>query len=51
MFPILVWMYMRLARQEEGEVRAEFGEAYTRYAAETPAFVPGLRRTTQRRHA
>ena len=48
MFPILVWMYVRLARQEEREVRAEFGEAYARYAAATPAFVPRLRRTTQR---
>jgi protein-S-isoprenylcysteine O-methyltransferase Ste14 len=27
-FPILVWMYVRLARQEEREVRAEFGDAY-----------------------
>ena len=51
MFPILVWMYVRLARQEEREVRAEFGEAYARYAATTPAFVPRLRRTAQRRRA
>jgi protein-S-isoprenylcysteine O-methyltransferase Ste14 len=51
MFPVLVWMYVRLARQEEREVRAEFGEAYARYAAATPAFVPRLRRTTQRRPA
>lgn len=48
MFPVLVWMYVRLARQEEREVRAEFGEAYARYVAATPAFVPRLRRTTQR---
>jgi protein-S-isoprenylcysteine O-methyltransferase Ste14 len=45
MFPILVWMYVRLARREEREVRAEFGEAYSRYAAATPAFFPRLRRT------
>jgi methanethiol S-methyltransferase len=51
MFPILVWMYVRLARHEEREVRAEFGETYTRYAAATPAFVPRLRPTTQRRRA
>lgn len=25
MFPVLVWMYVRLARQEEREVRTEFG--------------------------
>ena len=40
MFPILVWMYVRLARREEREVRAEFGAAYARYAESTPAFVP-----------
>ena len=40
MFPVLVVMYLRLARQEESEVRAEFGEAYDRYAAQVPAFVP-----------
>ena len=51
MFPILVWMYVRLARHEEREVRAEFGETYTRYAAATPAFVPRLRPTAQRRRA
>jgi protein-S-isoprenylcysteine O-methyltransferase Ste14 len=44
MFPILVWMYVRLARREEREVRAEFGPAYTRYADSTPAFVPCLGR-------
>ena len=43
MFPILVWMYARLARREEREVRAEFGEAYARYAAATPAFIPRVR--------
>ncbi|MBT8247941.1 MAG: isoprenylcysteine carboxylmethyltransferase family protein, partial [Acidimicrobiia bacterium] len=42
MFPVLVWMYVRLARREEAEVRAELGEEYDRYAAVTPAFVPRL---------
>jgi protein-S-isoprenylcysteine O-methyltransferase Ste14 len=51
MFPILVWMYVRLARREEREVRGEFGEAYARYAAATPAFVPRLGRVTARRRA
>jgi protein-S-isoprenylcysteine O-methyltransferase Ste14 len=44
MFPVLVVMYVRLARQEEREVRAEFGEVYDRYAAEVPGFVPRWRR-------
>ena len=42
MFPVLVWMYVRLARQEERDVRAEFGEAYDRYAGTTPAWFPRL---------
>lgn len=49
MFPILVWMYVRLAGREEREARTEFGEAYARYAAVTPAFFPRLRRIIQRR--
>ncbi len=43
MFPILVTMYVLLARREEREVQAEFGEAYTRYAANTPRFFPRVR--------
>ena len=42
MFPVLVIMYVRLARHEEAEVRAEFGDAYDRYAARTPAWIPPL---------
>jgi protein-S-isoprenylcysteine O-methyltransferase Ste14 len=40
MFPILVYMYVRLARREEREVEREFGDTYRRYATRTPAFVP-----------
>lgn len=42
MFPVLVYMYVRLARSEEVEVHHYFGELYRRYAAATPAFVPRL---------
>ena len=42
MFPILVFMYARLAKHEEREVAAEFGETYERYRAVTPAFFPKL---------
>ena len=48
MFPILVTMYVRLARREEHEVMAEFGAAYTRYVAETPAFFPRVGRMFRR---
>lgn len=40
MFPILVYMYVRLARSEEREAEARFGEKYRQYAAHTPAFIP-----------
>jgi protein-S-isoprenylcysteine O-methyltransferase Ste14 len=42
MFPVLVWMYVRLARTEEAEVRAAFGDLYESYAARTPAWFPHL---------
>jgi methanethiol S-methyltransferase len=40
MFPMLVTMYVRLAKTEEREVRAKFGAEYDRYAARVPAFFP-----------
>ena len=40
MFPVLVGMYVHLARQEERDARAEFGDAYDRYAARTPGWFP-----------
>ena len=42
MFPVLVWMYVRLARSEEREVEADFGETYRAYARRVPAFLPRL---------
>ena len=42
MFPILVTMYVKLARREEQEVLAEFGNEYRRYMLSTPAFFPRL---------
>ena len=42
MFPILVTMYIRLARREEREVLTEFGDKYRHYMAFTPAFFPRL---------
>ncbi|HVJ40974.1 MAG TPA: isoprenylcysteine carboxylmethyltransferase family protein [Dongiaceae bacterium] len=47
MFPVLVIMYVRLANQEEREVRAKFGEVYDRYAARVPAWLPHWSRLTR----
>jgi protein-S-isoprenylcysteine O-methyltransferase Ste14 len=50
MFPVLVWMYVRLARSEERETLAGFGAEYERYMRETPAFLPRFG-AASRRHA
>ena len=50
MFPVLVWMYVHLARTEEQEVRDAFGDAYQRYAAQTPAWFPRLSTPAQTQH-
>jgi protein-S-isoprenylcysteine O-methyltransferase Ste14 len=43
MFPVLVYVYRRLAVREEREVRAAFGAAYDAYMSTTPRFLPHLR--------
>lgn len=48
MFPVLTAMYVRLAKTEEKDSRAEFGDAYARYAAEVPGFLPSIRRLFDR---
>lgn len=40
MFPVLMVMYARLARREEADMAAQFGDEYLRHAARTPRFVP-----------
>ncbi len=39
-FPILVVVYVRLAKREESIALAEFGDEYRRYQERTPAWVP-----------
>jgi protein-S-isoprenylcysteine O-methyltransferase Ste14 len=48
MFPVLVFMYVRLARGEEREALSSFEEAYRDYMNETPAFIPRLDRVFRR---
>ena len=43
MYPVLVVMYVRLARMEERESISYFGEEYKQYMAETPGFIPWSR--------
>lgn len=43
MFPILVIMYIRLAKKEEKDAEKEFGEMWDMYAHQTPAFIPRLK--------
>lgn len=42
MFPILIWMYTRLAKSEERDAKKEFGIAWDDYADKTPRFIPKL---------
>lgn len=49
MFPVLAFMYVRLARREEQEALSQFGDAYGRYMAQVPAFVPALSRRAAHR--
>ena len=44
MFPMLLFMYRRLALTEETQMGAQFGEAFERYAQKTPRFIPHLGR-------
>jgi len=42
MFPVLVWMYIRLAKREEEESLQLFGDNYRYYMDTVPGFIPGL---------
>ncbi len=42
MYPVLVYMYARLAKREEQEAHATFGAEYERYARNVPPFLPRI---------
>ena len=42
MFPVLCYMYVRLAMTEEKSAEEKFGELWRSYAARTPRFIPRL---------
>lgn len=45
MFPVLAYVYVRLAKREEKEAEAILGEAYVQYARQVPRFFPRLGRS------
>ncbi|ANN67131.1 methyltransferase family protein [Bordetella bronchialis] len=44
MFPVLVVVYVRLAKSEERDMEADFGSEYVRYRDRTAAFIPSFHR-------
>lgn len=42
MFPVLVFMYVRLAHTEEREAHATFGHEWDAYAAQVPRWIPRI---------
>ncbi|MGH8624459.1 MAG: methyltransferase family protein [Gammaproteobacteria bacterium] len=44
LFPLISYLYLRFARIEEREAAAKFGDAYVKYAARTPRFIPANKR-------
>lgn len=51
MFPVLVAVYLRLARSEEREVAGRLSPEWAAYAARTPGFIPAAIRRPFRRPA
>jgi protein-S-isoprenylcysteine O-methyltransferase Ste14 len=49
MFPVLVFMYVRLAHREEREVAAKFGDTWREYADRTPRWFPRIGGRTEAR--
>lgn len=47
MFPILLYMYYRLAIREEQDMITQFGDAYQQYKAQTPGFFPRFGQTAK----
>jgi len=44
MFPILLVVYVRLAKHEEQKGLKEFGGEYRQYMGRTPAWIPKLKK-------
>lgn len=46
LYPALVVLYYRLAKEEDKEMEKQFGEEYNEYKRKTPMFIPHMRKTT-----
>lgn len=44
MWPVLIMMYIRLARKEEGDVEEMYGHLYLEYKKRVPMFLPNFKR-------
>lgn len=44
LFPIIVWMYVRLARSEERDLIRKYGDEYRQYQRRVPMFFPAKRK-------
>ena len=42
MYPVLIWMYVRLAKAEERDTQFAFGKEFDAYASRVPAFIPSF---------
>lgn len=40
LLPVILWVYFRLAKREEGRMIEEFGDEYRRYRERVPMFFP-----------
>ncbi len=40
-WPLLVWIYVKLAKREERDAEARFGQEYVSYKLRVPGFIPG----------
>jgi protein-S-isoprenylcysteine O-methyltransferase Ste14 len=46
LWPVLAFLYYRLAKEEDEQMEAEFGEEFLKYKNSVPTFIPKLRKTT-----
>jgi protein-S-isoprenylcysteine O-methyltransferase Ste14 len=46
LWPILGFLYYRLAKSEDKDMEEQFGEEFRKYRQEVPAFIPRIRRKT-----